>query len=243
MAPPIVVTAADRAAAIALLQRYNLMQRDGATDNSSAGVDDLVVASARAQQCGQANTPLHLPLTKIDPNIDTTQPKERIVYKQLGDNGLLSTFLVVAESLGRLLTTTRSKYGVAVAETNTFVTLSGSGLYPHSTTATEKGVPVSGDQLARLVEIINPDTNQPMTVSSGANSGQRIIGRARVGSSTSPNSVEVEFGSIPMGADPATATFSAYAWEAGKPSSVNLHYGFRQRLDELDDAAFRRVFR
>ncbi|NJO18691.1 MAG: hypothetical protein HC877_24085, partial [Thioploca sp.] len=72
---------------------------------------------------------------------------------------------------------------------------------------------------------------------SGPSQGYRVFGRTRAGSSTSPNSVEVEFRAVPdgYGAGPAVP----YTWEAGQPTSVDMYYGYRECLDNMDENAFR----
>lgn len=70
-----------------------------------------------------------------------------------------------------------------------------------------------------------------------ANAGNRIFGMTQAGSSTEPNSVEVKFYHLAHGAPLSVA--NAYTWERDQPTTVDVFYGFRQRLDQLDRAAFR----
>ena len=73
----------------------------------------------------------------------------------------------------------------------------------------------------------------------GVHTGKRIYGRTRAGAATSPDSVEVEFRMVAKGA--ALSASSAYTWEPQHPVSVDLFYGFRERLDNLTETALRTV--
>lgn len=239
------VTEDEKQKGVAALLAYNAMQKDGATTSTPPEVADLVIESELAKKYGQTKTSLHLPVNKLNPTLSADgSAMEQVVFAQLGDNGVLPIFLAVAKMIaGKTLdtkwaVTTRTRYSVSVAEGATKITMSGTGLFPHSANGTTSGVPVDSDKTATYVEIIDPTTNAPMT----NGDGRRIFGRTKVGTSTSPNSVEIELLTHAMGADPEGSS-TAYAWESGKPATVNLAYGYRQRLDELDGNAFRRVFR
>lgn len=69
--------------------------------------------------------------------------------------------------------------------------------------------------------------------------GWRIYGRTQAGSSTSPNSVEVAFRAVEPGK--ALSTSVAYTWERGQPTTVDMYYGYRMRLDEMTETALRTV--
>lgn len=69
--------------------------------------------------------------------------------------------------------------------------------------------------------------------------GNRIFGRTNTGGSTSPNSVEVEFRSVPIGDDVSTSV--AYTWERDQPTTIDIYYGFRERLDTMPETALRTV--
>ncbi len=79
-----------------------------------------------------------------------------------------------------------------------------------------------------------------MTVTAGGHSGEKIFGITQNGSSTSPNSVEVAFYSVPHGGDISTAS-TAYTWEAAQPTSIDLFYRYFQRLDQADVNSFGRM--
>jgi hypothetical protein len=70
-----------------------------------------------------------------------------------------------------------------------------------------------------------------------ANVGFVVSGMSGGSGSASPDSVEVKFYSIAPGAPISTA--NAYTWEAGQPTTVDLFYGYRERLDNLNDTALR----
>jgi len=70
-----------------------------------------------------------------------------------------------------------------------------------------------------------------------ATTGQRIYGFTQAGSSTEPNSVEVKFYSIAHGAPISTA--NAYTWESVQPTTIDIFFPYRERLDNTDENAFR----
>lgn len=53
----------------------------------------------------------------------------------------------------------------------------------------------------------------------------------------SPDSVDVEFRCVAIGADLSTS--SAYTWEASQPTTVDMAYGYRKRLDLFGDTDLR----
>lgn len=138
----------------------------------------------------------------------------------------------------------REFYGVTVAATNTFITLSSAGNLKHADATDRTGVPVfdgydAGNHEGTYVEIIDPATEAALEVLAGGDAGKRIYGRTRAGSSTSPNTVEVEFRAVAKGAQLSTSV--AYTWESGQPTTVNMTYGFRCLLSDLDENALRQV--
>lgn len=144
----------------------------------------------------------------------------------------------------------RAFYGQAVAPTNTLVTVSSPGNLKHADTTDRTGVPVfdaapfTGDWQSCYVHIVDGYSDgyagSELVVLSGANAGERIFGQTFNGASTSPNSVEVHFFSAPFNVDYAV-TSTPYTWEVGQPASINLLYGYNERLDQLDVNAFRTV--
>jgi len=254
--------------ALAILLKYNSIQRNGATDDGTLSPlqDNLVVGNDKAQTFAQSKTPLFTPFDKYDPELsDAARAAAQIsdegaVYRQLGDNGLAPTFFSIVLGLAPELTSskwvvgTRSLYAVA-SPADTDTTFQISGTLPHSTkhesagyptapgsTAGESGVPVNPDTdlLARYVELISGTTGQPLV----ASDGQRVYGVAQVGASTPGTSVEIALKKRPHSQNPNVAG-TTYAWEAAFQGAItlNVFYPFRQAMSELDDVAFRRVFR
>lgn len=70
-----------------------------------------------------------------------------------------------------------------------------------------------------------------------ATHGERIYGFTQAGSATEPNEVEVKFYSIAHGSPISTA--NAYTWEAVHPTTIDIFFPFRERLDNTDENAFR----
>ena len=67
--------------------------------------------------------------------------------------------------------------------------------------------------------------------------GERIYGFTQAGSSTEPNSVEIAFYSAAHGVPLSTS--NPYAWEAVHPTTIDVYFGYRERLDNADENAFR----
>lgn len=132
-----------------------------------------------------------------------------------------------------------------VAATDTVLTISSAGNLKHADAVNKTGVPCfdvapyTGNWAACYVEILRPEDGTQMQVQSGAHAGEKIIGITQAGASTSPDSVEVKLYSVDYGGDISTAT--AYTWEAGQPTSVDLFYGYFTRLDQMDENDLRSV--
>lgn len=124
-----------------------------------------------------------------------------------------------------------------------YSTIAAAGQFTYADAADKTGVPIwdgfdAGNWEATYVEIINPSTENQLTAVGGAADGYRIFGRTRAGSTgVEPNSVEVEFRAVPMGADISTSI--AYTWDAYQPATVDYYYGFRERADQLNETSFR----
>jgi hypothetical protein len=71
-----------------------------------------------------------------------------------------------------------------------------------------------------------------------ADYGDRVYGITFAGSATEPNEVEVQFFHVAPGA--ALSVSNVYTWERDQPTSVNMVYGFRERMDSMSDVALRR---
>lgn len=139
----------------------------------------------------------------------------------------------------KLLNVNRIFYSAAVASTNTLITITSSGNLLHASSTNETGVPCFdtapyvGDYTSSYVEITNTSTGAELFVIAGGHAGEKVFGLTEAGGSTSPNSVEIHFYSVPVGGNPASAS-TAYTWEAGQPTTINLVYGYGQRGDLLD---------
>ncbi len=146
----------------------------------------------------------------------------------------------------------RAFFGQAVAPTNTLVTVSSAGQLKHAgaNPVDYTGIPCfdlapfTGDYTSCYVHVVDGYSDgyagSELTVLSGPQKGERIFGVTYEGASTSPDSVEVHFFSAPYNVDYSIAP-NPYTWEAGQPTTINLLYGYNERLDQLDKNAFRTV--
>lgn len=140
----------------------------------------------------------------------------------------------------------RKHAGQSVTAATGFQLITSAGNIQHADAVDRTGVPIfdgadAGDHDSTYVEIIDPATEAALEVQAvGAQEGWRIYGRTRAGgTSTEPNSVEVEFRAVAKGA--ALSTSVAYSWEAAQVTTVDMYYGYRQRLDNLNENAFRKM--
>lgn len=252
--------------AVQAMLSYNDLQKVGATDDPAPApahrVDNVIVADQRSQQYSQADppVPLFLPLDKLDPRLSDAARAEfgittqQAVFKQLGDNGLLPQFIAnIQLFINKLITDkwlvgTRTSYGLTAPSTGASTYLLGiTGQLPNSSGPGITGVPVdSTPSVANYVEILDGATGLPFVVLGGVDAGKRVYGLTTTGG-TSPDSVQISLVCRVIGTDPDPAFTVpppvSYVWEAGQPAAINLTYGFRQSLDQLDEVAFRRVFR
>lgn len=129
-----------------------------------------------------------------------------------------------------------------ISSGNSFITLSITGELPHASTIDTTGIPLYdiADSLdSSLVILLDGYTNQQLTVQSGIHVNENIIGFTRAGSSTSPNSVEIEFRSVALNAPLSSST--SYTWESSQSTYVNICYSYRERIDLLDENAFKNI--
>lgn len=144
----------------------------------------------------------------------------------------------------KLLNTNRIFYSATVAATDTKITLSSVGNLKHATSTDLSGIPCFdvapyvGDYTSCMVFLTDTAQNDQMVVQAGIHKGELIFGVTNEGASTSPDSVEIVFYSVPIGGDPTSAS-TAYTWESGQPTSINATYGFGERADVLDVNALR----
>lgn len=142
------------------------------------------------------------------------------------------------------LVTTRLFLTGTINSGSFYTTLTGTGIFPFADTIDHTGVPVddgfdAGNTEATYVEIIDPNEETAFTVLSGANAGQRIYGVTFGGSGSEPDIIGVKFMRVAVGSSVSTGV--PYSWEAGLPLTATFAYGFRQRLDQLDESALRRT--
>lgn len=138
-------------------------------------------------------------------------------------------------------------YGQTVSLGDGYTIVTSAGNLKHADAVDETGVPCfdlapfTNDWTSCYVHIVDGYSNgSELTVLSGPNAGERIFGITKSSGATSPNSVKVEFYSAPYNVNYAV-TSNPYTWEAGQVTTVNFLYGYNERLDQLDQNAFRTV--
>lgn len=105
------------------------------------------------------------------------------------------------------------------------------------------GYPISdgydaGNDAATFVYIVSDGYASPLNVLSGANAGDRIFGVAREGAfGTDGLAIEVEFRSVPFGQTLSSSV--PYIWEVEQTDTVDMYFGFRERLDQVEDTYLR----
>lgn len=131
----------------------------------------------------------------------------------------------------------REIFGVGVIAGQSQITVSSVGNLKHMGTVNTLGIPCFdvapfvGDFRSCFVKVLDGvSSGGEFTVLGGSHAGERIFGVTNNGASVSPNSVEVLFYSCPLTADIQTSS-TPYTWEVGQVSSVNLVYGYNQRID------------
>lgn len=140
---------------------------------------------------------------------------------------------------------TNRRFGsVVVAGGDAFVTISSAGNLKHSDAVDKTGVPCfdaapyTGSFINCYTEITRPSDGTQFIVQAGLHAGEKIFGVTNNGASTSPNSVEIIFYSVPFGGDITTQS-TLYTWEAANGVSLDPFFGFFQRLDQLPENALR----
>lgn len=141
----------------------------------------------------------------------------------------------------------RAFFGQSVVNPDGYVIVTSTGNLKHANSVDQTGVPCFdlapfvGDWTSCYVHIVDGySTGSELTVLAGPHKGERIFGITYDGYSTSPNSVAVHFYSAPFSANYVT-TNTPYIWEVGQTTTINLLYGYNERLDILDKNAFRSV--
>ncbi len=136
--------------------------------------------------------------------------------------------------------------GVSVLDGYTNVLLVSPGNLKHADNVNTLGVPLldtgpfAGDYLS-CTAIIQDATigGGELVVQAGLHAGERVIGITKLGTSVSPNSVDVVFYSVPITSQVSNTTITPYSWELAQPNIVNITIGYNERLDQIDKNAFR----
>lgn len=140
--------------------------------------------------------------------------------------------------------TERVFYNVGVGIGNTKVTINSVGNLKHSNTIDLTGVPVfdaapfTGNYNSCYVKIVDGYSDNLLEVLAGPNAGEVIYGITNGGSSTSPDSVEILFYSVPYGTDRSTNS-TPYTWESGLTDKISIQYGYFKRLDLITNEELR----
>ena len=136
--------------------------------------------------------------------------------------------------------------GVTVLDGYTNILIVSPGNLRHADNINTLGVPIldagpfAGDYLS-CTAIIQDATigGGELVVQAGPHAGERVIGITKLGASTSPDSVDVVFYSVPLTSQVSNTTITPYTWELGQPTTVNITIGFNKRLDLLGKNDFR----
>jgi len=127
----------------------------------------------------------------------------------------------------------------------TSLVVSSAGNLKHSDATDKTGIPCfnagpyASDWQSCYVEIQNAADGTEFLVQAGDKKGEKVFGRTVSTGATSPDSIKVEFFSVPLGQDLSSGT--AYTWEASQPSAVDMFYGYFQRFDQANESVFRTV--
>jgi hypothetical protein len=140
--------------------------------------------------------------------------------------------------------TDRKYENLLVNENDGYAIITAVGLLKHAGSIDITGIPVydgadAGNDDNCYVEIIANGYEKGLVVLSGPYAGNRIFGRTRVGSSISPDSIEIEWRSVVID-DPISSSV-AYTWEAEQASVVDIYYPYRSALDTMEENAFRKM--
>lgn len=121
-----------------------------------------------------------------------------------------------------------------------YVTISDLGNLKHSDNIDLTGIPVIEDGYALSIYYVDIlDQNNDYIYVQDGYSTRRIFGITSSANSASPDSISIYFYySIP---GEAISTTHPYYWELTQTQTINLYYPYRERLDLLDENAFRSV--
>jgi len=131
---------------------------------------------------------------------------------------------------------------VSVSAGNEFITLIDVGNLKHADSVDTTGVPIidgyDAGNFRQAFVVITDGYGAGLQVLNGTNTGDMVVGMTREGSSTSPDSVEVVFYSVERG-DLDLSSLSLYTWESAQPSIINVCFGFRDLLSDIEETALR----
>ena len=139
----------------------------------------------------------------------------------------------------------RQYLAASVVASDSFITLSSTNNFQHATTTNHVGVPCfdtgqyAGDWTGCFVDIMDPVSDTQLTAVGGDADGYRIFGITRTGSSLSPDAIEIEFRAVHHGDDLSNSI--PYTWDTDQPTTIDLVYGYFERLDTVNDNALRQV--
>lgn len=127
-----------------------------------------------------------------------------------------------------------------VSPSDGYITINDPGNLKHADFIDPTGIPINdgydaGNEKATYVEIIADGYG--LNVLTGPNKGNRIFGRSRSGNSISPNSVEIEFRSVPPNSSISSSI--PYYWETEQVNIIDLYFGYRECLYNIPETAFR----
>lgn len=141
----------------------------------------------------------------------------------------------------KVVVTNRKFENVSVNPGDTFITLTDVGNLKHADSINITGVPIwdgydSGNWASCYVEF-SSNLETELIAYGGLADGYRIFGRTRAGAGTSPDSIEVEFRAVELGANISSSI--AYTWDGYQPTVVDVFYPYRETLSALDENALR----
>jgi hypothetical protein len=144
----------------------------------------------------------------------------------------------------------RAFFGKTLNTGDGYTVITSVGNLKHADAVNQTGIPCFdlapfvGDWTSAYVHIVDGYADgyagQELLVQSGPHAGERIFGVTFDGYSVSPNSVTIKFFSAPLNLNYVVSA-TPYVWEAGQPKTINILYGYNERLDQLDQNAFRTI--
>jgi len=141
----------------------------------------------------------------------------------------------------KVIVTNRKFENVTVNEGDTYITLTDVGNLKHADAIDITGVPIwdgydSGNWNSCYVEFAS-NLETELIAYGGLPDGYRIFGRVRAGSGASPDSIEIEFRAVELGANVSSSI--PYTWDGYQPTVIDVYYPYRDMLSRLDENALR----